>query len=119
MIKLKDKKGLDSSGAFIAGIIMLLIFGGLIPYLLSPFVPSDFSSDYSGYLSIPKQIIGWIPTRAGAFLSNQLNGFSLIPPIIGIPIVVLTISFLLLGVAGGLKSILSSFGGVLGGLLGA
>lgn len=91
----------DSSGALIMGIIMLFLLGVFLPLVLSPF--SAPLNDYQGYLSpiinfVQDGITFNLPLILGGdltlnifgifgnfqeFLLNQIQGYSVIPAIIG------------------------------------
>lgn len=104
--------------ALITGVILLTLFGGILPLMLSPFA-TDLN-DYSGYLSpiisfvengisvkMPN-IFGFSPQinlnpfslfgNFKAFILNQIQGYSLIPPILGLPLIIITSIFLIYGI---------------------
>ena len=104
--------------ALVLGLILLVLFGGILPLMLSPFVVEINS--YEGYLSwainfvqngvtmsMPN-IFGFSPTftinpfsLAGdfqSFIINQLAGFQLIPAVIGVPLLLVTASLLAYGI---------------------
>lgn len=90
-----NKKG-QYHQALIWGFILLMVFGGLLPLILKDFHPE--SSDISGYLSPFKNIIKFYTWgNFETFLLNQLNGFSVIPLIIAVPLLLLTFGLLTYG----------------------
>jgi len=110
----------DYSQALTAGLVLLFLFGGILPLILSPFAV-DVNS-YEGYLSpivnfvqsgiqisVPSFFFSadlfsfnfnpfsWLGGNFQTFLVTQLNGFALIPAVIGIPIIFITSGLLLYG----------------------
>lgn len=105
--------------SLVFGIIMLVLFGGIVPLMLIQFTTPQ--EDYDGYLApvinfvqdgitfdIP--IFGELSLNIFSFLGNfqdylvtLLQGYSLIPAVLGIPIILITMASLLYG---GVKLIL-------------
>jgi hypothetical protein len=106
--------------ALILGLIMLFIFGGILPLILSPFAIEQ--GDYEGYLSpiinfVQNGLTITIPSlwfagsdftfslnpfslfgNAQAFILTQLQGYSVIPIIIGLPILIINSILIIYGV---------------------
>lgn len=94
----------------VTGLVLLFLFGGIIPLILSPFAPAQVTGVYGGINSMidfgftilnSYNFIPFLPnvdfTTLHNFISNQLNGFSIIPEIIGLPILIIIGSLLTYG----------------------
>lgn len=91
-----DKKGEGYHTALIWGLILLILFGGLLPLILSDFAPE--SSNLAGYLTPVENIIKFYSWGAfESFLLSQLNGFSIIPIALSIPLLLISFGLLIYG----------------------
>lgn len=93
---MKNKKGEGYHSALIWGFILLIIFGGFLPLILSDF--STDNTDLSGYLVPIQKIIKFYTWgNFEGFLLSQLNGFSIIPAILSIPLLLIALGLLAYG----------------------
>lgn len=96
----------DGGKLLIIGLIMLFLVGGLVPYLLSSFTITG--ENYDGYLTpiinlindgidlplLPNIDIFGFLGNGKSFIISQLQGYQLIPALIGIPLLIINITLI-------------------------